>query len=160
MILFTENQIRDRISMLAWTISERYPHGNMHLVAILRSGVIFASDLMRALPTATTINFVSLDNEIASEISEVGGRDVLIVDTLVRSGRTMNYVAEEHNLRPRQPRSVRTVTLLDQPSRREIDVQVDYVDFEIGSDTRPVGYGLDYEGRYRGLSHITAMGVS
>lgn len=158
MILFTENQIRDRISMLALKIGGRYPHGNMHLVSILRSSVIFAADLMRALPTATTINFVSLDNEIASEIGEVGGRDVLIVDVLVSSGRTMNYIVEEHNLRPRKPRSVRTVTLLDQPSRREIDAQVDYVGFEIGSDTRPVGYGLDYEGRYRGLSHITAMG--
>ena len=158
MILFTENQIRDRISMLALKISGRYPHGNMHIVSILRSSVIFAADLMRALPTATTINFVSLDNEIASEIGEVGGRDVLIVDTLVRSGRTMNYVAEEHNLRPRPPRSVRTVTLLDQPTRREVEAKVDFVGFEIGDDPSPVGYGLDYEGRYRGLSHITAMG--
>ena len=156
--LFTEQQIRDRVWMLASEIGARYSASNgLHLVSILKDSVVFTTDLMRALPIATTVNFVFVKSDMLYEIDDVGDKDVLIIDGLVSSGYTLHYIVQEHKLRPRPPRSIQTVALVNQPSCRLAYVQVDYSLFTIDGDKRVVGYGIDYDEHYRELPHIVSM---
>lgn len=160
--LITERQIQDRVRAMAGDIRRDHP-GGLHLVCVLKGAFIFLSDLLRALPDTTTIDFVAISSygkstRSSGEVrllkdldSGLEGRDVVIVEDIVDTGLTLTYLRDI--LRARGPRSLKTACLLSKPSRRQVDVQVEYVGFEI-ADRFVVGYGLDYAERYRSLPFI------
>ena len=164
--LITERQIQDRVRAMAGEILRDHP-GGLHLVCVLKGAFIFLADLLRALPDTTTIDFVAISSYGKSSRSSgevrllkdldtgLEGRDVVIVEDIVDTGLTLTYLQDI--LRARGPRSLKTACLLSKPSRRRIDVQVEYVGFTI-EDRFVVGYGLDYAERYRSLPFIGVVG--
>ena len=138
----------------------------VHLVAVLKGAFMFLGDLMRAFEGPVTCDFIAVSSYGSGTTSsgevrldkDVGrsleGRDVIIVEDIVDTGLTLSYLQEI--LRARGPKSVRTACLLSKPSRRKIDVKVDYVGFTI-EDKFVVGYGLDVDEKYRNLPHIAVL---
>ena len=166
-ILFTPERIRERVRQLGAEICAGYPAGcELHLLSVLKGGVVFVADLMRALARPVTVDFVRLASygsgtrpagppRLTKDLDDdVAGRDVLIVEDLVDTGRTLARLIDL--VRARRPRSLRTVALMDKPSRREVEVVVDHVGFTI-PDRFVVGYGLDYGERYRDLPYIGVL---
>ena len=167
--LFTAEQIHARIQQLAAEIDASYPPGApLHLVAVLKGAFVFLSDLSRALALRPiTLDFIAVSSYGAATKSSgevrllkdldapLQGRDVIIVEDIVDTGLTLHYLQEI--LQARGPRSLRTVCLLSKPSRRKIDVKVDYIGFTI-EDKFVVGYGLDYAEQYRNLPFIGVLG--
>ena len=165
--LFTPEQIQARIKELAVEINEGYPPGSpLHFVAVLKGAFIFLSDLARAMaPRPVTLDFIAVSSYGAATKSSgevrilkdldipLQGRDVIIVEDIVDTGLTLNYLHEV--LRARDPKSLRTACLLSKPSRRQVDVVVEYIGFEI-DDKFVVGYGLDHAGQFR---HLPFIGV-
>ena len=164
--LFTADQIRKRVSELARDIDSEHSFDEpFHVVVALKGSFIFAADLIRAMGTPLTLDFIAIgsytDGTTSGEIqlqkdldSSIEGRPVLIVEDIVDTGRTLRYL--QKLLRTRAPKSLRTVCLMTKPSRRAVEVTVDYVGFEVG-DRFIVGYGLDHGERYRHLAHITTI---
>ncbi len=160
--LITADAIQNRVRAIAGDIRRDHP-GGLHLVCVLKGAFIFLADLLRALPDTTTIDFVAISSYGKSTRSSgevrllkdldtgLEGRDVVIVEDIVDTGLTLTYLQDI--LRARGPRSLRTACLLSKPSRRQVNVQVDYVGFEI-EDRFVVGYGLDYAEQYRSLPFI------
>jgi hypoxanthine phosphoribosyltransferase len=136
------------------------------LVGVLKGAVVFLSDLMRAIEAPCECDFIALSSygastrssgivELTKDLSaSIEGRDVLIVEDIVDTGRTLAYLLR--NLETRQPRSLRVCALLDKVTRREVPVPLDYVGFAI-PDEFVVGYGLDYAGLYRNLPHLAVL---
>jgi hypoxanthine phosphoribosyltransferase len=165
--LFTAEQIQTRIRELAGQISGDYPDGDpLHFVAVLKGAFVFLSDLARAMaPRPITLDFIAVSSYGAATKSSgevrllkdldipLQGRDVIIVEDIVDTGLTLNYLQDI--LRARDPRSLRTACLLSKPSRRKVDVAVEYIGFEI-EDEFVVGYGLDNAGQFR---HLPFIGV-
>ncbi len=163
--LITADAIQNRVRAVAGDIRRDHP-GGLHLVCVLKGAFIFLADLLRALPDTTTIDFVAISSYGKSTRSSgevrllkdldtgLEGRDVVIVEDIVDTGLTLTYLQDI--LRARGPRSLRTACLLSKPSRRQVNVQVDYVGFEI-EDRFVVGYGLDYAEQYRSLPFIGVM---
>ena len=173
-VLFTPERIQERVGELGAEICAGYPAGSeFHLLSVLKGGVVFVADLMRAITRPVTVDFVRLASygpgvrpagppRLTKDLDDdVAGRDVLIVEDMVDTGRTLARLIDL--VRARRPRSLRTVALMDKPSRREVEVGVDHVGFTI-PDRFVVGYGLDYGERYRNLPYIgvldTAVGAS
>ena len=167
-VLLTEAQIRERIVTLAAEIERDYPDGEaIHLVGVLKGGFMFMADLVRAMTTRVSMDFMALSSYgkgttssgqvmVLKDVdSSLEGRHVIIVEDIVDTGLTLHYLQDI--LKARAPRSVRTACLLSKPSRRQVDVQVDYIGFTI-EDHFVVGYGLDYAERYRNLPYIAVMG--
>ena len=164
--LFTADQILKRVSELARDIDSEHSFDEpLHVVVALKGSFIFAADLIRAMGTPLTLDFIAIgsytDGTTSGEIqlqkdldSSIEGRPVLIVEDIVDTGRTLRYL--QKLLRTRAPKSLRTVCLMTKPSRRAVEVSVDYVGFEVG-DRFIVGYGLDHGERYRHLAHITTL---
>ena len=163
-VLFTPDRIRERVRQLGAEICAGYPDGcEVHLVSVLKGGVVFLADLMRVLARPATVDFVRLASygsgmrassppRLVKDLDDdVAGRDVLIVEDIVDTGRTLALLID--TVRARGPRSLRTVTLLDKPSRRRVEVDVEHVGFTI-PDRFVVGYGLDHAERYRHLPYI------
>lgn len=163
-ILFSEESIRKRVGELARQISSDYRDcGELLLVGVLRGCYIFLADLSRRLSIPGGIDFVALSaydrgttatgpvRLVMDLRTEIAGKHVLIVEDIVDTGRTLDYLLSI--LRPRNPASLRTCAFLRKPSRLSKDLKVDYVGFDI-PDVWVVGYGLDYMGRYRSLSDI------
>jgi hypoxanthine phosphoribosyltransferase len=160
--LISEAQIRDRVRALGEEIRRDHP-GDLHLVCVLKGAFVFLADLLRALPDTTTVDFVAISSYGKSTRSSgevrllkdldtgLEGRDVVIVEDIVDTGLTLTYLQDI--LRARGPRSLRTACLLSKPSRRKVDVKVDYIGFTI-EDRFVVGYGLDYAEHYRNLPYI------
>jgi len=165
-VLISAERIQERVQSLAAEIHRDHPHG-LHLVCVLKGAFVFLADLVRHLSTDATLDFIALSSYGASSSSsgqvqlikdlDVGieGRDVLIVEDIVDTGLTLTYLQDI--LRARAPRSLRTACLLNKPSRRKVEVKVDYVGFTI-EDKFVVGYGLDHDGRYRTLPYIALIG--
>ncbi len=166
-VLITEEQIQRRVRELAAEIARDYgPDEVIHLVCVLKGGFVFLSDLIRSLRARVTLDFIALssygkDTKSSGEVRllkdvdhPLEGRHVVIVEDIVDTGLTLHYLQEI--LRARSPKSLRTVCLLSKPSRREIDVRVDYIGFTI-EDRFVVGYGLDYDQRYRELPYIAVL---
>jgi hypoxanthine phosphoribosyltransferase len=161
-ILIPERDIQARVRALAGEI-RRDHSGGLHLVCVLKGAFIFLADLLRALPDTTTIDFVAISSYGKSTRSSgevrllkdldtgLEGREVVIVEDIVDTGLTLTYLQDI--LRARGPRSLRTACLLSKPSRRKVDVKVEYVGFTI-EDRFVVGYGLDYGEQYRNLPYI------
>lgn len=162
-ILISEEEINQRIEEIGKQISEDYAGKNIHLICVLKGGVFFTCELAKRISTSLSMDFMSISSygdeqqssgvvKIVKDLDEpLEGKDVLIVEDIIDSGRTLNYLIEI--LHKRNPNSIRLCTLLDKPERRVVDVKVDYVGFNI-PDEFVVGYGLDYKQIYRNLPYI------
>ena len=166
-ILLTTEQIQARIAEMAAQIERDYAAGEgIHLVGVLKGGFMFMADLVRAMSPRVTMDFIAVasygkSTKSSGEVrmlkdldSGLEGRHVIIVEDIVDTGLTLTYLQDI--LRARAPKSLKTACLLSKPSRRKVDVAVDYVGFTI-EDRFVVGYGLDYAEKYRNLSHIAVL---
>lgn len=166
-VLLTERQIEEKVSLLGKIISQDYARvKDFVLVAVLRGSVYFAVDLSRHLSIPFILDFIGISSyggnldplgvvRITKDLDmNISRKNVLLVEDIVDTGLTLNYLLK--NLRIRNPLSLRVCTLLDMPGRRIVDVPVDYKGFEM-SDAIVVGYGLDYHERYRNLKMIAAL---
>jgi len=163
-ILLDAETIRDRVAALAGEIEADYPPDEgIHLVGVLKGGFVFMADLVRAMSARVTLDFIAVSSyqqgtqssgevRLMKDVDErLEGRHVIIVEDIVDTGLTLRYLQDV--LRARAPRSLRTACLLSKPSRRLVDVSVEYIGFTI-EDHFVVGYGLDYAEQYRNLPHI------
>jgi hypoxanthine phosphoribosyltransferase len=163
-VLFSHTQIQRRVKALAKHISRDYTGKNLVLVGILKGVICFMSDLMQQITLPLAVDFMAIsyygtDNESAVNITKdfdisITGLDVLMVEDIVDTGMTLNYIL--NHLASHNPASLRVCTLLDKRVRRLIDVPLDYIGFEV-PDEFVVGYGLDYHGEYRNLPFIGAL---
>ena len=165
-ILLTRQQILEKTAELGRKITEDYRDKNPLLICILKGGLMFLADLMRHIQLPLEIDFMAVSSYGDSTESSgvvrilmdlernIQGRHVLIVEDIIDTGRTLNYIME--NLRTRGPASVKVCTLLNKPARRELDIPVDYVGFDI-PDEFVVGYGLDYGEIYRNLPFLGVL---
>jgi hypoxanthine phosphoribosyltransferase len=165
-VLIAADDIHKRVKQMAEEIHRDHPDG-VHLVCVLKGAFVFLSDLARQLPSTTTLDFMAVSSygtstkssgqvQVLKDLdSSVEGRDVVIVEDIVDTGLTLTYLQDI--LRARSPRHLRTACLLSKPSRRKIDVRVEYVGFTI-EDKFVVGYGLDYAEQYRSLPYIAVIG--
>jgi hypoxanthine phosphoribosyltransferase len=166
-VLIDQDELSARIAALAQEIRHDLPAGQIHLICVLKGAFLFLGDLIRAMPGHVTLDFMACSSYGGGTTSsgevrlskdlDVGieGRDVIIVEDIVDTGLTLHYLQEI--LLARGPRSLRTACLLSKPSRRKIDVKVDYIGFTI-EDRFVVGYGLDYSEQYRNLPYIGVLG--
>ena len=163
-VLLTEEEVNARISEIAARINEDYEGKSVPLICILKGGVFFTCELAKRLTVPVTLDFMSVSSygsgtvssgvvKIVKDLDEpLEGKEVLIVEDIIDSGRTLAYLIEV--LKQRNPASIRLCTLLDKPERRvKKQVKVDYTCFTI-PDEFVVGYGLDYDQRYRNLPYI------
>jgi hypoxanthine phosphoribosyltransferase len=165
-VLISSDRIQTRIRELGEQISRDYPDGRLHLICILKGATFFMSDLARALKRDVFVDFMGISTYGKGKTSSgevkvtkdldisLEGADVLVVEDIVDSGVTLNYLL--HVLEQRKPRSIRIAALLDKPERRLRPVHVSYVGFQI-PDEFVVGYGLDYDEKYRNLDDICVL---
>jgi hypoxanthine phosphoribosyltransferase len=164
-ILITEADIRKRVSELAETISSDYQGSKPLLVGLLKGSFIFLADLARALDIDSEIDFMtvssygnSMENSEVRILKDLGepiqGRDVLIVEDIIDTGLTLSRILEL--LAARHPRSLKVCTLLNKPSRRKVEVRVDYNGFDI-DDVFVAGYGIDFAQKYRNLPQLVVV---
>lgn len=162
-VLLKEEEVDKRIQEIGEQISRDYAGRQVHLVCVLKGGSFFMCELAKRITVPVSLDFMSVSSygkdtkssgvvKIVKDLDEpLKDKDVIVVEDIVDSGRTLNYLMEM--LRDRGPKSLHLCTLLDKPDRRVIDVKVDYTGFEI-PDKFVVGYGLDYDQRYRNLPYI------
>ena len=162
-VLIAEEEIDKRVREMADQISKDYAGKTIHLVCILKGSAFFACELAKRLTIPATIDFMSVSSygsgttstgivRIVKDLDEpLEGKDVLIVEDIIDTGRTLAHLMEV--LKTRKPASLRLCTLLDKPERRVTRVDVDYTCFEI-PDRFVVGYGLDFDQRYRNLPYV------
>jgi hypoxanthine phosphoribosyltransferase len=162
-VLISDQDIRKRTEELGRQITEDYRGKDPLLICILKGGLMFLADLMRAIDLPLEIDFIAVSSYGDSTESSgvvrilmdlernIQGRHVLIVEDIIDTGRTLSYIIE--NLRTRGPASIRVCTLLDKPARRELEIPIDYVGFTI-PDKFVIGYGLDYGEIYRNLPFV------
>ncbi len=162
-VLFSEEQLNERITKIAKQIEADYKGKRPLIVAILKGSVLFFSDLIRKINGDIEIDFMSISSygsgsKSSGEVKmikdldkKIEGKDVIIVEDIIDSGYTMKYL--KNLLQTRNPSSIKVCTLLDKPSRREAEVSADYVGFEVENEF-VIGYGLDYDGLYRNLPFI------
>ena len=162
-VLLSETQIAERIKVVAKKIDEEYQGKEVIAVCILKGSVVFFADLIRAMKTPVTVEFMKVSSygfgttssgklSVGLDmLSNIEGKDVLIVEDIIDSGNTM--YALKQMLQTRNPASLRIVTLLDKPARRVSEITADYTCFEI-EDEFVIGYGLDYAERYRDLPYV------
>jgi len=162
-VLISHQQIRERTEELGRQITEDYDGKDPLLICILKGGLMFLADLMRAIDLPLEIDFIAVSSYGDSTESSgvvrilmdlernIQGRHVLIVEDIIDTGRTLSYIIE--NLRTRGPASIKVCTLLDKPARRELEIPIDYVGFTI-PDRFVIGYGLDYGEIYRNLPFV------
>jgi hypoxanthine phosphoribosyltransferase len=165
-ILISGEQIRQRTRELAQEISRDYEGQDLHLICVLKGGVIFLVDLMHELTIPHSVDFMATSSYGASTESSgvvrllkdldnpIAGRNVLIVEDIIDSGRTLDYLTRI--LRARGPASLRICTLLNKRERREVDIPVDYVGFDIPNKF-VFGYGLDLDEIYRNLPFVAVL---
>lgn len=166
-ILLSADEIQRRVKELADDIERDYPEdAQLHLISVLKGGFIFLGDLIRAMKRPVSIDFMAVSSYAKGTTSSgevrvlkdldsgLEGRNVLIVEDIVDTGLTLAYLQEI--LHARSPRSLRTACLLSKPSRRVVDVKVDYIGFTI-EDRFVVGYGLDYAEQYRNLPYLAML---
>jgi hypoxanthine phosphoribosyltransferase len=166
-VLLSEAVIKERIVSLAAEIERDYPSSEeIHLVAVLKGGFMFMADLVRAMSDRVTMDFMAVSSyakgttssgqvRVLKDLdSNLEGRHVIVVEDIVDTGLTLHYLQDL--LKARAPKSMKTACLLSKPSRRQVEVQVDYIGFTI-EDHFVVGYGLDYAEKYRNLPYIAIL---
>lgn len=162
-ILLSEEEVDKKIQELGDLISQDYAGKEVHLICILKGGVFFTCELAKRIAVPVSLDFMSVSSygddtessgvvKIIKDLDEsIENKDVIVVEDIIDSGRTLNYLLE--NIQRRNPKSLRLCTLLDKPDRRVVEVRVDYKGFEI-PDEFVVGYGLDCGQKYRNLPYI------
>ena len=162
-VLLSEEEVDKRINEIGKQITKDYEGKQVHLICVLKGGVFFMCELAKRIEVPVSMDFMAISSygadtkssgviKIVKDLDEsITGKDVLVVEDIVDSGRTLSYLLTM--LKERNPKSLRLCTLLDKPDRRVIDVDVDYTGFVI-PDEFVVGYGLDYDQRYRNLPYI------
>jgi hypoxanthine phosphoribosyltransferase len=165
-ILLSADQIQKRVEALAQEIRADFPD-DLHVIAVLKGAFMFLSDLVRHTPGHVSMDFMAVSSyakgtTTSGEVrllkdldTTLDGRNVVIVEDIVDTGLTLTYLQDI--LRARNPKSLRTACLLSKPSRRQVDVKVEYIGFAI-EDRFVVGYGLDYAEQYRNLPYIAVLG--
>lgn len=165
-VLISEEKLKERIHEMAHQIAQDYEGKDLLLVCILKGGVVFLTDLMRALTVTHAIDFMAISSYGASTESSgvvrilmdlntnIEGKNVLIVEDIVDTGHTLDYI--RRNLITRNPASLRVCTLLNKPTRRQMEVPLDYVVFDIPNKF-VIGYGLDFGERYRNLPFVGVL---
>jgi len=165
-VLISEGDVQRRVAELGAQLSADYGDANPLLVCVLKGGDVFLADLTRALTIRHGVDFMAVSSygnatessgvvRILKDLDrDITGRHVLIVEDIIDTGRTIAYLMD--NLRVRQPASLRICTLLSKPSRREVELDIDYIGFEIPNEF-VIGYGLDYAENYRNLSFIGVL---
>jgi hypoxanthine phosphoribosyltransferase len=165
-VLISSDKIQERIRELGAQISSDYPDGNLHFIGILKGAIFFMTDLARAMKRDVFVDFMGISTYGKGKTSSgevkvtkdldisLEGADVVIVEDIVDSGVTLNYLL--HVLEQRKPKSIRIAALLDKPERRLRPVHVSYVGFQI-PDRFVVGYGLDYAEKYRNLDSVCVL---
>lgn len=162
-VLLSEEEVDAKIREIGEKISKDYEGKEVHLICVLRGGSFFMCELAKRITVPVSIDFMSVSSyggdtkscgvvKIVKDLDEtIKGKDVIVIEDIVDSGRTLSYLMEM--LKEREPASLALCTLLDKPDRRVIDVNVDYTGFVI-PDEFVVGYGLDYAQKYRNLPYI------
>ena len=162
-VMIGEAETDKRIRELGAKISADYAGKEIHMICVLKGGVFFMCELAKRITVPVSLDFMSISSygddikssgvvKITKDLDQaLEGKDVLVVEDIIDSGRTLSYLLEI--LKGRNPESIRLCTLLDKPDRRVRDVHVDYCGFEI-PDEFVVGYGLDYAQKYRNLPFI------
>ncbi|NLL57507.1 MAG: hypoxanthine phosphoribosyltransferase [Firmicutes bacterium] len=165
-VLLTQEEIREKVKQLAEAVSRDYKDKKPLLVCVLNGAVVFLADFMRFLSIPVEIDFMAVSSyghsttssgvvRILKDLdSSIEHKDVIILEDIIDSGLTLSYLRE--NLLSRNPRSIKIVTLLDKPERRVTDIEPDYCGFRI-PDEFVVGYGLDYNEKYRNLPDICIL---
>lgn len=165
-ILLTQQQLADKTKELAQRISNDYRGKEFVMVTVLKGGFIFASDLVRQMDIDVDINFMAVSSygsgtrssgnvKIVKDLdSDVRGKHVLIVEDIVDSGHTLSFLMQL--MKERGAVDVKICTILNKPSRREVDIDVAYLGYDI-PDEFVVGYGLDYDERYRNLPYLATL---
>lgn len=165
-VLLSTEQIQEKVAELGRAITEEYRGKNLLLVTVLKGAVVFLADLMRQIEVPAEIDFMVVSSygsgvkssgvvKIVKDLDvSLKGRDILIVEDILDSGMTLSYL--KGILHDREPNSIRIVTLLDKPARRKADIKADYVGFEVPDDF-VIGYGLDYDEKYRNLPYIGVL---
>lgn len=167
-VLLSEEEVDARIQAMGEQISRDYQGKQVHLVCVLKGGSFFMCELAKRITVPVSLDFMSVSSyggqtkssgivKIVKDLDEsLQDKDVIVVEDIVDSGRTLSYLMEM--LRDRGPKSLRLCTLLDKPDRRVVDVKVDYTGFQI-PDEFVVGYGLDYDQKYRNLPYIGVVEI-
>ena len=162
-VLVTEEELKAKVADLGAQISRDYAGKNLLLVSILKGAVVFMADLMRAISVPCRVDFMSVSSygsgvktsgvvKIVKDLDiPLAGYDLLVVEDILDSGMTLSYILEL--LQSRGPRSIRLCTLFDKPERRTVDITADYVGTTV-PDAFIVGYGLDYDEKYRNLPFV------
>ena len=165
-VLIDEETLRNRIAELGEEVSADYVGRDLLLIGVLKGAVFFMADLMRQLAVPCEVDFMAISSYGASTDSSgvvrilkdldinIEGRDVLVVEDIIDSGLTLSYLVR--NLGAREPASLEVCALLTKPARRELDVPVRYVGFEI-PNRFVIGYGLDFGERYRNLPYVAVL---
>ena len=162
-VLLTEEEVDRRIKEIGEQITKDYAGKSVHLVCVLKGGSFFMCELAKRINLPVSLDFMSVSSygsdtkssgivKIVKDLDEpLAGKNVIVVEDIVDSGRTLSYLLEM--LKDRKPASLQLCTLLDKPDRRVVDVDVHYTGFQI-DDVFVVGYGLDYDQMYRNLPYI------
>ena len=162
-VLISEADVDKRIQELGDQISKEYEGKEIHLICVLRGGSFFMCELAKRITVPVSLDFMSVSSygndtkssgavKIVKDLDDsIQGKDVLVVEDIIDSGRTLSYLLEM--LKDRKPNSLKLCTLLDKPERRVVDVDIDYTAFQV-PDQFIVGYGLDYAQKYRNLPYI------
>lgn len=162
-VMYSEEEVSARIGEMAEQINRDYEGKEVHLIGILRGGSFFMCELAKKITVPVTIDFMSASSygmsttssgvvKIVKDLEEpIVGRNVIVVEDIIDTGRTLSYLMEM--LRERGPQSLKLCTLLNKPDRRIVEVEIDYNGYTI-PDEFVVGYGLDYAQKYRNLPYI------
>lgn len=162
-VMLSEEKVNERIKELGEQISKDYEGKEVHMICVLKGSTFFTCELAKRITVPVSLDFMSVSSygsgtessgviKIKKDLDEpLMGKDVLVIEDIIDSGRTLSYLLDLLN--ERQPASLKLCTLLDKPDRRVIDVNVDYTGFQI-PDEFVVGYGLDYAQKYRNLPYI------
>ena len=165
-VLLSEEELHAKVAEMGAQVTQDYEGKNLLLVTVLKGAVIFLADLMREIKQPAEIDFMVVSSygsgvkssgvvKIVKDLDiNLEGKDILIVEDILDSGMTLDYI--KNILQDRNPASIRICTLLDKPARRKVDLQADYVGFTIPDDF-VIGYGLDYDEKYRNLPYIGVL---
>ena len=162
-VLLTEEEVNKKIKKIGEQVSKDYAGKSVHMICVLKGGVFFTCELAKRITVPVSLDFMSVSSygsetkssgivKIVKDLDEsIEGKEVIIIEDIIDSGRTLSHLKKL--LGQRNPASLKICTLLDKPERRVVDVDVEYVGFQI-EDKFVVGYGLDYDQQYRNLPYI------
>ena len=165
-VLLSEEEVDARIRQIAAKISKDYAGKEIHMICVLKGGVFFTCELAKRITVPVSLDFMSVSSygddtkssgvvKIVKDLDQdLSGKDVLIVEDILDTGVTLSHLVPM--LKLRRPNSVRLCTILSKPSRRKVDIEPDYCGFEV-PDEFVVGYGLDYDEKYRNLPYVGVL---